>query len=524
MRRLSRTLLGVLFLGTLMTLLAVSCSDDSTNSAPTEIRVTPETMYREVPYQIQPRAQWVRVTSTTRDEVSYSASVVGGSGWVSLYNIINGQSPDSFLISLQVGNLQAGTYNDTVRVDSPEAANSPALIPVTLVVTNILEVSPDNFAFAITAGGGNPPDQQLVVDGVSSSPVDLTLSYNSSWLSLSTSATVTPDTIDVSVLSASLPAGLYYDTITIDAPTAEAQVSVPCSLVVASWLARPVPDARDLRDVYFSSQNVGFIAGVLADASGGGIILSTTDGGLVWDEGVFDQAFGDLDFVGDSYGFAAGGRHLYRTRDGGATPWIRQLVGLTTDTINALDFVDTTHGWLVGKQGRVYRTADGGATFDSMASNTTADLRAVQFVSPATGWIVGNSGIILFSDDGGLSWIQQPWGGTADLADLYFLNELSGWIVGEDGLILHTADGGLTWAIATTPTLQSLNAIFVSPGGRAWAVGGGGTILYSTDGESWGQQPSGVTGRLKGVYFMDENIGWIVGDGGTVLYTVGGGL
>jgi len=524
MRRLSRTLFGILFLGTLITLLAVGCGDDSTSSDPIEIRLTPQTMYREVPYQIQPPAQWIRVTSSTRDELTYSASVVGGSGWLNLYNVISGQSPDSFLISPQVGNLQAGTYNDTVRVDSPEAVNAPILIPVTLVVTNILEVSPENFAFAITAGGGNPPDQQLVINGVSSSPVDLTLSHNSSWLSLSASTTVTPDTITVSALSASLPPGLYYDTITIDAPTAASQVSVPCSLVVASWLARVVPDARDLRDVYFSSQNVGYIAGVLAGASGGGIILSTADGGFAWDEAVFDQAFGDLDFVDDNHGFAAGGRHLYRTRDGGATPWVKQLIGLATDTINALDFVDTTHGWLVGKQGRIYRTADGGAIFDSIASYTTEDLRAVQFVSPATGWIVGNSGVILFSDDSGLTWIQQLWGGSSDLADVYFLDELSGWVVGEDGLILHTTDGGLTWDIATPKTTQSLNAIFVSPGGKAWAVGGGGTILYSTDGESWGQQPSGVTRRLKGVYFMDENIGWIVGDEGTVLYTVGGGL
>lgn len=53
----------------------------------------------------------------------------------------------------------------------------------------------------------------------------------------------------------------------------------------------------------------------------------------------------------------------------------------------------------------------------------------------------------------------------------------------------------------------------------------GGRIRYCTDGQTWilADVPEEVRGQLRGVMFVDEDIGYCVGDGGVVLKTTTGG-
>ena len=40
---------------------------------------------------------------------------------------------------------------------------------------------------------------------------------------------------------------------------------------------------------------------------------------------------------------------------------------------------------------------------------------------------------------------------------------------------------------------------------------------------TWELQPSGTTGRLSGIYFVDDNTGWTVGQSGIILKTIDAG-
>ncbi len=69
-------------------------------------------------------------------------------------------------------------------------------------------------------------------------------------------------------------------------------------------------------------------------------------------------------------------------------------------------------------------------------------LVAVSFVNANTGWVLGANGTILRSTDGGASWTRQASGTTNHLYAASFVNTTTGWVLGANGTILNTTTGG----------------------------------------------------------------------------------
>ena len=59
---------------------------------------------------------------------------------------------------------------------------------------------------------------------------------------------------------------------------------------------------------------------------------------------------------------------------------------------------------------------------------------------------------------------------------------------------------------------------------KGWTAESDGRVRYTEDGGStWTFQTTGVTQRLYGVDFVNENEGWICGDDGVIIHTTDGG-
>src|ERR1044071_4935534 len=95
-----------------------------------------------------------------------------------------------------------------------------------------------------------------------------------------------------------------------------------------------------------------------------------------------------------------------------------------------------------------------------------ASLRSVFFIDPQEGWIVGDEGVILHTIDGGKRWERQPTGTRASLRSVQFLTPFIGWAVGREelpygqgsvGVILFTSDGGLEWKKQLPNSLPGMN-------------------------------------------------------------------
>ncbi|MBD3161213.1 MAG: hypothetical protein GF346_03395, partial [Candidatus Eisenbacteria bacterium] len=152
---------------------------------------------------------------------------------------------------------------------------------------------------------------------------------------------------------------------------------------------------------------------------------------------------------------------IVRTTDGGAD-WERlDFAYETSAALNGVAFVSTSRGWVVGEQGRIFATTDGGATWTPQTSGTNRKLSKVFFLDAQQGWITGGWGdgssyLVLKTTDGGTSWQNQSFGSTCHSnEDICFADPLNGWIVGRDSSIepqIHrTTDGGQSWVRQTVP-------------------------------------------------------------------------
>jgi photosystem II stability/assembly factor-like uncharacterized protein len=172
----------------------------------------------------------------------------------------------------------------------------------------------------------------------------------------------------------------------------------------------------------------------------------------------------------------------------------------------------------VGPRGHVVVSTDAGTNWKQAEVPVSSDLTAVHFVSDKLGWIVGHDGVVLASSDGGLTWAKQLDGRAvneliladvkAKLAvdpqspellalvaeaeryseqgpdkpflDVWFENETHGFVVGAYNLLLETTDGGQTWASwfdrAENPRFMNLYSIRPAAGGL-YIAGEGGTVL-----------------------------------------------
>jgi photosystem II stability/assembly factor-like uncharacterized protein len=72
---------------------------------------------------------------------------------------------------------------------------------------------------------------------------------------------------------------------------------------------------------------------------------------------------------------------------------------------NAVWMASATTGWLVGDNGLIRQTTDGGATWTIQDSGTTATLRAVWGYSDVDVWAVGDGGTLLYWD--GTEWFDH---------------------------------------------------------------------------------------------------------------------
>jgi hypothetical protein len=187
---------------------------------------------------------------------------------------------------------------------------------------------------------------------------------------------------------------------------------------------------------------------------------------------------------------------------------------------------DTTTGFVVGGQGTVKKTTNGGEFWDTLAAPFPwiITLNAVTFLDENTVFILGAQGTIFRSTDQGVSWDSIPSGVTSNLYSIHFIDNTIGWISGAGGTILKTTDSGNSWNPQTSGTSFALFSVHFSDADNGWAVGPQATLLNTTDGgNNW--QPMSIfsRGSLEEVFFVTPQIGWIVGDAGLIIKTTSGG-
>lgn len=271
-------------------------------------------------------------------------------------------------------------------------------------------------------------------------------------------------------------------------------------------------------------------ANTLLASDGQGSMHLSKDNGQTWTKAFTAVDSGSPYYYGQSSlvsfadaknGFMTDGANKsYATKDGGIT-WELKSVGF--GGARSIQFVNKQTGWLVGNDGRLYKSTDLGQSWTNVATAAGVSLSSAYFQTETLGWSQRYSGAqFAYTRDGGKTWTEMTLpNGVASMR----MGEQAWVAVGAAGAVHVSTDSGATWNAAYTGTATALNALAFSDAKTVWVVGSEGTLLKSEDaGAKWTlvRLPSS-NGTLRGIRFANAKIGWIVGDGGLILATQDGG-
>lgn len=230
------------------------------------------------------------------------------------------------------------------------------------------------------------------------------------------------------------------------------------------------------------------------------------------------------------YGWIVGAEGtILRTTDGGLT-WTAQNSGVT-DTLREIAAIDSQRAWVVGGQGRVLKTTDGGATWTSVPASTTG-APAVgglwSVVAPTADAIrITGTGTdnFRYSNDGGVTWAGPTSGYTGgNSLEAKFLDANTGWVVGIFRDVRKTTNGGATWTQQySSAGSRDIYAVDFVDAQNGWA-GGQNQRLYRTinGGTTWAEISVSVPTRWQGIDFINATTGWMVGTSGMIYKSTDG--
>ncbi len=232
-----------------------------------------------------------------------------------------------------------------------------------------------------------------------------------------------------------------------------------------------------------------------------GTILHTKDGGMTWSKQkspVPYFLFG-VQFVTPQKGWIATERTTILFTEDGGENW--QVQFKDQDFIlKRVSFCDEQNGWAAGEFGFIYHTNNGGKTWQKQAgdfkfSQETGEMVGGNFVfdvlaiDPRTAWVVGIDGYVAKTLDGGKTWHtvtdgipkSHLFGAASDHQGNFF--------IGGNALLLRSSDSGKSFVAVTVEPRITYGWLYgICPRGKSGfvAFGKSGWIYLSNkEGTSW---------------------------------------
>lgn len=167
-----------------------------------------------------------------------------------------------------------------------------------------------------------------------------------------------------------------------------------------------------------------------------------------------------------------------------------------------------------------------------MISSVDHELIEIFFLDSEYGWVVGADGIILKSTNGGREWIPQQSGISERLSSVHFIDRNTGFAGGSGKTFLSTMDGGETWIFQNieSDSATIFSSIHSNENSELFFISNYGEIFYSNNwGAEWNIRYSFNSGGYTYLKFPTSDLGFAkqivgnevksTGDGGSVWST-----
>jgi photosystem II stability/assembly factor-like uncharacterized protein len=251
--------------------------------------------------------------------------------------------------------------------------------------------------------------------------------------------------------------------------------------------------------------------------------FETTDQGVSWKplDASADRV-SRVTFLDADNAYAVGNGTLMRTEDGGRT-WAPRPIAAGEDLTSIRCATPTTCLLTVAGGDHLLRTTDGGATATRITASTQA-IYAAAFASQSRVVAGGAGGATVVSDDGGINY--APLGG--DLGGNYLAlrggpQPAIAYALGHNGQLARTTDGGAGWRALAVPTSADLADVSFATPDTGYALDlRGGLFKTANAGQSWQTLDPGTTQPAQSVVALPGDIVLVAGPRG-VRRQVGGG-
>lgn len=202
-------------------------------------------------------------------------------------------------------------------------------------------------------------------------------------------------------------------------------------------------------------------------------------------------------------------------------------------TAAVVQVLDPVTGAGTGTETYIYRTTDGGSSWEQFSVEHDRDPFGLHFFNSADG-ILYSDGMFSRTSDGGQTWTHQnlPKGADSWPSLMYVLDEAHIWVFASNQYTYRTKDGGNTWTVL--PGLFTVTAINFLDENTGFGIHSGLGVAKTVDGgESWValELPITVVGNISGLFFLNENVGFVTGEesvspneiGSSIFRTINGG-
>ena len=246
-------------------------------------------------------------------------------------------------------------------------------------------------------------------------------------------------------------------------------------------------------------------------------VMYSTNGGDSWALGNFsataDEDLNGISMVNAMTGYVVGDEGgVHKTTDGGVTWNPTTATGTTTELERAV-FLNANTGYVLGDDGNNYKTTDGGATWNPYVwGGGTNDAYSGSFVDVSTGWVVGQSGNVYKTTDGGATTTSQDANvGTSIIYSVKMLNATTGWLASTTGKVRRTTDGGTTWDTCDVPFSTTLYSVNFVDQWNGIVTGTTGRVFRTRDGGDTWETNNTSAGTLYNAKMVGTNRAFVVG-------------
>ncbi|MFM7425507.1 MAG: photosynthesis system II assembly factor Ycf48 [Elainella sp.] len=291
------------------------------------------------------------------------------------------------------------------------------------------------------------------------------------------------------------------------------------------WQPVPLPTEATLADLSFVDETHGWLVGNRAT------LLETTDGGDTWTQRLLnlgdDQiySFLSVSFSGNDGWIVGQPSLLLHSTDGGQS-WLRiPLSEKLPGAPNTITALGTNTAEMTTDVGAIYRTKDGGKTWQAMVQEAVGVLRNIARSEDGKYVAVSARGSFYSTwEPGQAAWEPHNRNSSRRVQNMGYGKDGRLWLLARGGSVQFTQPDQLEeWDDPINPEYSTswglLDLAYRTPE-EIWLSGGSGNLMASFDGGATWQKDREVENTPSNLYriiFVSPEKGFVLGQRGTLL-------